>query len=146
MGRRANFQNPGWYVVQVNTGREDVMRAEIERVCAERDAQLPREDRVGLSECFSPKFRGRRKWKGDWQDVKRPLLPGYVIAAVRNPAALAQALTEVRGFCRLLAAEETYAPLDERERAWLDAQTKNEDRAIPLSIAYKGGCGYVEKG
>jgi len=140
---RTRASRSAWYVVQVNTGREEAMCAEIRRVCTDYDQTAKPQDKVNLAECFSPKFQGRRKWKGEWQDLQRPLLPGYVIADAQNPAALMQALRNVRGFCRLLAAEETYAPLDEKERAWVDARTQGADRVIPLSFGVKEGDTYT---
>ena len=128
-----------WYVVQVTTGREDAMCATIERACREHDGAAEPGGRIGLRECFSPKFQRRRKWKGEWQDVERAFLPGYVIAVTDNPAALAQALRGVREFCRVLAVEETYIPLAERERALLETHTGQPDRVIPLSFGYKAG-------
>jgi len=139
MGESTASPKSGWYFVQVNTGSEDRMCDVIVRACAEHDDAAPREERVGLKECFNPKFASRRKWKGDWQNIERPLLPGYVIVDVRNPAILAQTLRSIRAFCRVLAAEETYIPLSERERGWVESQTKIDDRVIPLSFGYKEG-------
>lgn len=130
----------GWYVVQVSTGGEERMCARITRACADADDRAQDgQQTVGLRECFSPRFASRKKWKGEWLDIERPLLPGYVIADVDNPAALARALRGIPDFARVLAAEETYAPLDERERTWLESQTKVDKRVVPLSFAYKEG-------
>jgi len=131
-------QKPGWYVVQVRTGQEDRMCEVVRRVCDEYDdnASDPHE-RVNLRECFNPRFKSQRKRKGQFHDVEYPMLPGYVIADVDNPAMLAHALRSVRELCRVLAAEETYVPLNDNEREWVETQTRPADRVFPLSFGYK---------
>ena len=133
-------QKPGWYVVQVRTGQEDRMCEVIRRACDEHDDDAcdPREH-VNLRECFNPRFKSQRKRKGQFHDVEYPMLPGYVIADVDNPAMLAHALRSVRELCRVLAAEETYVPLNDREREWLESQTRPTERVFPLSFGYKEG-------
>lgn len=138
--RRTGANKPGWYVVQVRTGQEDRMCEVITRACEDHDDEArDATELVNLTECFNPRFKGQKKRKGQFNDVEYPLIPGYVIADVQNPAMLAQALRSVREFCRMLAAEETYAPLDERERVWVESQTKSTDHVIPLSFGYKEG-------
>ena len=130
----------GWYVVQVTPGAEERMCAQITRACEELDASTPDDGaRVALKECFSPRYASRKKRMGQWYDVSRALLPGYVIADVGNPARLAYALKSIREFCRLLAGDETYSPLADAERRWIEAQSREGDRTIPLSFGYKEG-------
>ena len=129
-----------WYVIQVRTTMEDSMCRRIERACADHDAAAEDEAHfVGLEECFSPRFTTQRKRQGEWHDVDLPLLPGYVIADAGNPHQLAEAIRGIRDMCRLLTDGETYVPLDEGERAWMERQTGKGDRVIPMSVAYKVG-------
>ena len=130
---------PGWYVVQVPTGSEERMCAAIRRACDEADAAAPGGGKVGLGSCFSPKFAGRKKRMGEWRDVERALLPGYVVADVRDPAALDRALGGVRGLCRVLTANGAYSPLDGAERGWIEGATGGGDRTIPLSFGHREG-------
>lgn len=130
----------GWYVVQVITGAEERMCDAIRRACDEHDGAARADgDRVALKECFSPRFASRRKRMGEWRGVERALLPGYVIADVRNPAMLAQSLRNVQDFARVLASDETYSPLNDAERTWLEAQSSETDRTIPLSFGHREG-------
>jgi len=130
----------GWYVVQVTPGSEERMCEAISRACEEHDEKAPNDAaRVGLRECFSPRFASRKKRMGTWYDVNRALLPGYVIADVRNPASLAQALGRIREFCHVLSGDKTYSPLNEPERRWIEAQSRENDRTIPLSFGYRSG-------
>ena len=138
MSKSEKHARPGWYVVQVTPGAELRMCEMIKQACAELDSKIPNADeRDNLRDCFSPRFATRKKRMGEWYDVSRPLLPGYVIADVRDPAKLASALRGVREFCRVLASDETYSPLDDVERRWVQAQSKENDRTIPLSFGYK---------
>ena len=129
---------PGWYVIQVRSSTEDGMCRRIEKACAVHDENAEgAASRVGLSECFSPRFRTQRKWEGEWRDVEHLLLPGYVIADVRNPVQLAEAIRKIRDLCRLLSNGETYEPLNKGEREWIEGQTKKGDRVVPMSFARK---------
>ena len=129
---------PGWYVIQVSTGSEQRMCRAIERACAEHDDAAESDDsRVGLKECFSPRFASRKKRKGQWYDVERALLPGYVIADVRNPMMLAHALHSVNAFCRVLSSDETYVPFDSYEQEWIEAYTSKGERVVPMSFGHR---------
>ena len=76
---------------------------------------------------------------GQWHDVNQALLPGYVIADVDNPVLLAQELRGIREFCHVLSGDETYSPLADAERQWLEMQTRQDDRTIPLSFGVREG-------
>lgn len=128
----------GWYVVQVQTGREQAMCEVIRRVCAE-DQTDGLSDAPLLEECFSPTYVHRLKYRGEWRDVERHLLPGYVVAVTSDPAKLARKLLGVRDFTRLLTITETFVPLREEERAWIDENTKAGERVIPISVGYRRG-------
>lgn len=122
----------GWYVVQVRTGREGAMCELIERVAGEGGSGL-------LTECFSPQFTTRRKYRGEWCDVQRPLLPGYVIAVTARPEELALRMRGVPEFTQLLSVGETFVPLREDERAWMESLTEEGDRTVALSVAVRDG-------
>ena len=129
----------GWYVIQVVAGQEDRMCQAIQKACEEHDRTVAPSESVGLSECFTPKFRSQKKWRGTWRDVEYLLLPGYVIADVINPAKLVKAMRTVLGMCRLLTAEGAFIPLDERERMWVESQTQKGDRVVPMSFGHREG-------
>ena len=127
----------GWYIVQVQTGREQAMCETIRRVCANEtagDGETPL-----LEECFSPTYVHRLKYDGEWRDFERPLLPGYVVAVVSDPVALTHKLRSIRDFARTLTMAETFVPLREEERAWIEENTEMGNRVIPISVGYRKG-------
>lgn len=121
-----------WYVVQVTSGQEERMCARIMRACNEAHVSVVRE-------CFSPSFTTRRKYKGQWQEVQKNLLPGYVIAVTDDAPELQRVLWTIREYARVVKAGEAYAPLAKDERVWIDKSTHEGERVIPLSVAYKEG-------
>ena len=149
-----------WYVVQVQSGKDLAMCQVIEGLCAEADqrrqAALAAEAEAAaatdpdadpeppapeplLDEVFSPRFRTQHKRRGQWVDVEHALLPGYVIAVTPDPEELDRTLTRTPDFARVLRFGETYVPLSQEERLWIDKQTKKGDRVVPMSFGYKRG-------
>lgn len=161
------MREAAWYVIQVETGREQRFCASLQRLCDEVDklnageydeeyllesdlaseygidaADIPdrsADDSPTLEECFSPRFATQRKVRGAWEPIERDLLPGYVIAVTRNVGALVQILRMMPDFARLLTMGETFVPLREDEREWIDSYTKKGERVVPMSMAYKDG-------
>lgn len=146
------MRGASWYVIQVETGRELHACEAIMRACsnAEREEILrPAKVDAGLSpnegaghllrECFSPSYRTQFKLHGEWHDEVKLLLPGYVVAVTSDPWKLARVLRQVSGLTRLLTMGETFAPLSEDDRSWIERWTTEGDRIIPMSIAYKEG-------
>lgn len=127
-----------WYVVQVDTGRERAACEVIERACQQQDDLLGAEGPL-LGEVFSPSYRTRFKRHGEWRDEERLLLPGYVVAVTSEPWRLAHVLRGISGYTRILTMGETFAPLAEDDRSWIERWTTEGDRSIPMSVAYKEG-------
>lgn len=126
-----------WYVVQVETGRERMACTAILRVCAGlRDSA---HDKPLLEECFSPSYATQHKEHGVWVDQVRQLLPGYVVAVTADPWELARVLRKVPGLTRLLTMGETFLPLSDDDRSWIERWTKAGERTIPMSVARKEG-------
>ena len=92
-----------------------------------------------LEECFSPTYEYRRKLRGEWVRQEMLLLPGYVIAVTRDPWALARVLRATPEFTRLLAMGTQFVPLSANDRSWMERWTTEDDRTIPMSVAYKEG-------
>lgn len=161
------MREAAWYVIQVETGREQRFCASLQRLCDEvdrlsvskldeeellesdltsergidaaKDIDRSADDFPTLEECFSPRFATQRKVRGEWEPIERNLLPGYVIAVTRNVDALAQILRMMPGFARLLTIGETFVPLREDERKWIESYTKEGEHVLPMSMAYKDG-------
>ena len=128
-----------WYVVQVQAGREMAMCSVIERACSEHDERAAPDERIGLRECFSPKFHSQKKWRGEWREVDYQLMPGYVVAIVKEPSKLDRRLRDIRDFCRVVTSGETYMPLSEYERTWIASYTSKGNRVVPMSFGYREG-------
>ena len=129
----------GWYVIQVRTGREIAACEAIMRAARSSDAQALDRDGALVEECFSPRYATRHKVHGEWVDDELRLLPGYVVAVTADPWRLARLLASVPGFTMLLRMGETFAPLDDADRQWLDGWTREGDRTVPMSFAHKEG-------
>ncbi len=92
-----------------------------------------------LEECFTPQFTTRRKYRGEWRDMQKLLLPGYVIAVTSRPEELALRMRKVPQFTLLLSMGETFVPLRKDECLWMEEFTEDGDRTVALSIAVKYG-------
>ena len=132
-------RTPGWYVIQVQTGREEAMCQLIERTAADFDALSDIDGYHLVEECFSPRFETERKYHGEFRRIQKPLLPGYVVAVTHDPATLARILYRVPDFTRLLTSGETFVPLRDDERAWIESSTHAGDRTVPMSFGYREG-------
>lgn len=64
------MREAGWYVVQVQSGREEQVRRVIERACAEVDVVSDSDERL-LDECFCPRYQTQTKVRGEWCYVER---------------------------------------------------------------------------
>ena len=66
----------GWYVAQVQMGREQCTCNAMRNVCKDTmtDNGVPL-----LEECFSPTHVHRLKYEGKWCDAEEFLLSGYVV-------------------------------------------------------------------
>ncbi len=101
--------------------------------------QLSSTGTVYLEECFAPRYATQRKYRGEWVDEERLLLQGYVIAVTNDPWELVRVLRKVPRFTHVLAMGKTLVPLGSDDRAWIERWTRQGDRVIPMSIAYKEG-------
>ena len=112
-----------WYVIQVVTGREDMVVASVNR--------LVRKDL--FAECFNPTYKVQKRFKGVWHTVERPLFPGYVIVDTDDPKMMAMALRSIAGAIRILGNDCGYVPLPKDEQRWIADFTQEGNRAIGLS-------------
>lgn len=118
-----------WYVVNVATGKELKMCELIQRVVPDDAVQ----------ECFSPLYSTQIKRKGEWLDVEKTLLPGYVIVATAQIGRVKRYLREVPEYTRVLDMGESFVPLTKEERAWIEAFTNKGDRCVPMSMGVMEG-------
>lgn len=132
------MRKAAWYVIQVQTGRELAVCDAIQKVCQNERELLPDGSPL-VSECFAPRYRTQFKLHGAWHDEERLLLPGYVVAVTSDPWRLMRLLRQVSGLTRLLTMGETFAPLSNDDRSWIERWTHEGDRTIPMSVAHKVG-------
>ena len=125
---RATAEAP-WYVVNVPTGKETKMCQVIERISPEG----------AVIECFSPRYATQIKPAGEWIDVQKTLLPGYVVVATRQIGVVKRCLRKVPEYARVLSMGESFVPLASEERAWIEAFTYEGDRCVPMSMGVMEG-------
>ena len=130
-----------WYVIQIRPGQERKMCEQIEAAYEEAQdlASMSHEgaEPFTLDECFEPRYRTQKKMHGEWRDVERALMPGYVIAVTDDPGKLARLLRGLADMCKLVTMGETYVPLTDYEREWLEANTQKGNRVVPMSFGYR---------
>ena len=122
-------QEVPWYVVNVPTGKESALCKVIERIAPEG----------AVRECFSPLYSTQIKRGGEWLDVEKTLLPGYVIVATEHIGRVKRLLREVPEYTRVLNMGESFVPLADGERAWIDAFTRKGERCVPMSMGVMEG-------
>ena len=98
-----------WYVVQVQTGKEDQLIADLSRHC---DPGL-------LKEVFSPTYEVQKHLAGEWRTTQQRMFPGYVIVDTKKPESLARVLRRMSQFARLLGTDEGFVPLAQQEQRWI---------------------------
>ena len=128
----------GWFVIQVQSGHGQRMCEVIRRTCEEFDAMSVMEESL-IEEVFSPRYATRTKVHGEWKDVERPLLPGYVVAITTRPDDLGAVLRTIPELTKMLALGESFVPLRSEEKAWIEEATRKGDRVVPMSLAVGKG-------
>ena len=118
-----------WYAIQVTSGKEESTCRLMRRLV----------DGAVLQEVFTPRFETQKKYQGEWRMCQSVLFPGYVVAVTPCIDELRKLLRDVPEFTRVLAMGETYLPLDDRDRAWIEALTRKGDRTVQMSVAVVEG-------
>ena len=118
-----------WYAIQVTSGKE-------ESTCRLMRRLVPP---AVLEEVFTPRYETQKKYQGEWRMCQSILFPGYVVAVTSDVDELRQRLRGVPEFTRVLAMGETYLPLDEHDRAWIEALTRKGARTVGMSTAVMEG-------
>lgn len=112
-----------WYVIQVFTGKEDEAKDLIEQSISHEC----------LNECFVPRYRNMKKFKGEWRACTAVLFPGYLIAVTSEIEKLERELHSVPALTKILGSNESFFPLNAEEKAWIDAFTQRDHRIIEMS-------------
>ncbi|MCR4842842.1 MAG: antiterminator LoaP [Eubacterium sp.] len=110
-----------WYVIQVRTGRENIIR---DTCCA-----LIRQ---GDEEVFVPESVLRKHIAGEWVDIKRPMFPGYVFFDTDDAESLYMRLKAIPTMTKVLKTGESFSPMSPAEQAVFDRILGNE-RVLAMS-------------
>jgi transcriptional antiterminator NusG len=99
-----------YYVMQVVTGTEDKVEEQV-KVMVGKEL---------YDSCFHPMRRMKKKFRGEWREVREKLLPGYVFIVSDHVQELYQELKHMPVFTRMLGKDgEQFVPLSEQEAEWL---------------------------
>ena len=118
-----------WYAIQVTSGKEESTCRLMRRLVSA----------AVLEEVFTPRYETQKKYQGEWRMCQSILFPGYVVAVTPDVDELRARLRGVPEFTRVLAMGETYLPLDEHDRAWIEALTRKGARTVEMSTAVMEG-------
>lgn len=116
-----------WYVIQVYTGRE----AEIAGQC--RSLVIEEGEDV-----FIPLVERMTKVRGEWEQIKTRLFPGYVFIETDRPGDLYMRLKRVKAMTKLLKTGEEITPLYQEEEAYLKG-LQDKDHVVRYSEGYLEG-------
>ena len=117
-----------WFAVQVASGKEEPTCRLMRRLVS---ADV-------LPEAFAPRFETQKKYQGEWRMCQSVLFPGYIIAVTPRVDVLRARLARVPEFTRVLTMGETYLPLEDADRAWIESLTSRKGRTVEMS------CGFME--
>ena len=91
-----------WYVIWTSTGSEKKAVSAIQ--------EFSEQER-----CFVPRRRLPIKKNGVWQQVEKPLFPGYIFVDTDRVEELAIHLHKIEGFHHVLSVEKEFCPLRDNE-------------------------------
>ena len=118
-----------YYVIQVQTGKEEEMISNIKR-------QLENIDQAEF-DVFAPYRLENRKYRGVFKEVKVRCFPGYLFVETDAPYQLFEALYQTPGFTKMLGREglsKNFLPLSKDESRMIDIlYSKNSNRVTEIS-------------
>lgn len=100
-----------WYVIQTMAGQEEIVKLMLEKY-------LPGDS---YEACRILYYVRKKRYRGEWHEVKERLLPGYLFLVAESPWPAWQALKRVTKFSRLLRnyEENVIYPIAKDEEAFL---------------------------
>ena len=102
-----------YYVIQVQTGKEEKVIEDIKRYKKHED----------IFDVFSPSMKQLRKYKDGWKEVTVKCFPGYLFVETDDVKQLFKDLYWIEGFTKLLGKEEgseNFLPLNKEESRVID--------------------------
>lgn len=98
-----------WYVIQVRTGTEEVIRKQCENII----------EKEILDRSFIPYCEQMKRYQGEWHKEKTILFPGYVFLVSGDEEKLYHRLKKVVGLTKLIGTGREIVPLNEAEVEFL---------------------------
>ena len=117
-----------WYVIQVQTGREEQIIAEIESY----------EVRQYCDEIFAPRCERKKRYLGEWHLETGLLFPGYLFVISSRPEELYQALKRIPRLTKLLGTGEKWTAMSEEDIRIVELLS-GRDHLMKLSEGYMQG-------
>ena len=112
-----------WYVIQVRSGTEELIRKQCEKLVGGK----------ALEKCFIPYYEEMKRYQGEWHKEKKILFPGYVFAVSEDPEALFLELKRVIGLTKLLNTDHIIAALTPKEVEFL-IDFGQEEQVVTMSM------------
>ncbi len=120
------FKNDeAWYVLFVNTNKEENVKKTLER-------EMGNEYKI-----IVPTRELRERRNGKWDKIKRKLFPGYVLIKAMMNAEVYYKIKKAPGIIKLLRDEEEVLTVSEKELKVLKILIDNNDNNIGISKIYK---------
>lgn len=94
-----------WYVIQVQTGREEQIMEEA------RSYQV----QEYFDEIFAPHYERKKKYLGQWNMETALLFPGYLFVISSHPEELYKDLKRIPQLTRLLGTGEKWTPMTDED-------------------------------
>lgn len=117
-----------WYVIQTRTGKEELIKADIE-------LRVPKEL---YEECRIIYYESKRKYEGQWHVEKKTMFPGYIFIITDQVESVFLALKQVKALTKLLGYGNEIVPISPAEQAFLE-RISNEEHTVEMSYGIQDG-------
>ena len=118
-------KDEAWYVLFINANQEEKVKKVLEK------------EMEGECQVIIPTRELRERKNGRWYNVKRKLLPGYVLIKTIMDIEVYYKLKEVNGIIKLLRNEDEVLTVAEKELKVLKILIDNNDNNIGISRLHK---------
>lgn len=117
-----------WYVIQVITGDEK-NTVDMCRVIVQDSAE---------HEFFIPEVDRKKRLKGKWYNIRKPMFPGYVFISTESIDELYEKLKNVPKLTKVLGTDHTVTPISQSEEKLIRRLT-NKQHVAEVSVGYIEG-------
>lgn len=117
-----------WYVIQTETGREELAKMLIEGIIPDDLFEA----------CRIVMYETKRKYEGKWHIEKRKMFPGYLFLKTEDIDRIFFALKKVPRFTKLLRPDQKMSPLYESEAEVLERLT-GDGNVVEMSVGVREG-------